>query len=68
MLAMEYRGPYRVRVSQKPTPAIEHPHDARVNGSRVLHLEGCSDLRTVGLYPDDVDQAYRVQTWPGARG
>ena len=28
MLAMTYRGPYRVRVTQKPEPQIEHPRDA----------------------------------------
>lgn len=25
MLAMNYRGPYRVRAQQKAEPAIEHP-------------------------------------------
>jgi len=28
MLAMTYRGPYRVRVMNKPDPQIEHPGDA----------------------------------------
>jgi len=27
MLAMTYRGPYRVRVVEKPMPEIEHPRD-----------------------------------------
>lgn len=30
MLAMDYRGPYRVRLSEKPMPRIEHPRDAVV--------------------------------------
>src|SRR5438477_460680 len=30
MLAMTYRGPYRVRVVQKPIPEIEHARDAIV--------------------------------------
>ena len=30
MRAMEYRGPYRVRVDEKPMPEIEHPRDAIV--------------------------------------
>ena len=28
MLAMNYRGPYRVRAVQKAEPRIEHPNDA----------------------------------------
>ena len=28
MLAMTCRGPYRVRLDQKPVPVIEHPNDA----------------------------------------
>lgn len=34
MLAMDYRGPYRVRVSDKPMPTIEHPRDAVVQVTR----------------------------------
>ncbi len=34
MLAMDYRGPYRVRVAQKPEPRIEHPNDAIVRVTR----------------------------------
>jgi len=34
MLAMNYRGPYRVRVQQKPDPKIEHPNDAIVRVTR----------------------------------
>ena len=51
MLAMEYRGPYRVRVRQKPDPAIEHPHDAIV---QVMRSCICgSDLHLYhGLVPD----------------
>lgn len=44
MLAMNYRGPRRVRVDQKPEPRIEHPEDAIVRVTRAcicgsdLHL------------------------------
>ena len=44
MLAMTYRGPYRVRVVEKPEPEIEHPRDAIVRVTRAcicgsdLHL------------------------------
>jgi threonine dehydrogenase-like Zn-dependent dehydrogenase len=34
MLAMDYRGPKRVRVSQKPMPVIKHPQDAIVRVTR----------------------------------
>ena len=34
MLAMNYRGPKRVRVSEKPMPKIEHPQDAIVRVTR----------------------------------
>jgi len=44
---MEYRGPYRIRTVDKPTPAIEHPHDAIV---RVLRSCICgSDLHLYHL-------------------
>ncbi|RZI56492.1 MAG: glutathione-dependent formaldehyde dehydrogenase [Rubrivivax sp.] len=51
MLAMEYRGPYRIRTVHKPTPAIEHPQDAIV---RVVRSCICgSDLHLYhGLVPD----------------
>jgi threonine dehydrogenase-like Zn-dependent dehydrogenase len=51
MLAMNYRGPYRVRAQQKPEPAIEHPNDAiaRVTRSCICG----SDLHLYhGLVPD----------------
>ena len=44
MRAMTYRGPYRVRVVEKPDPRIEHPRDAIVRVTRAcicgsdLHL------------------------------
>ena len=44
MLAMNYRGPRRVRVDQKPEPQIKHPQDAIVRVTRAcicgsdLHL------------------------------
>jgi threonine dehydrogenase-like Zn-dependent dehydrogenase len=34
MLAMTYRGPYRVRAEQKADPVIEHPNDAIVKVTR----------------------------------
>jgi len=51
MLAMNYRGPYRVRAEQKPDPAIEHPNDAIVRVSRSCICG--SDLHLYhGLVPD----------------
>ena len=51
MLAMNYRGPYRVRAAYKPDPMIEHPNDAIV---QVLRSCICgSDLHLYhGLVPD----------------
>jgi threonine dehydrogenase-like Zn-dependent dehydrogenase len=51
MRAMVYRGPYRVRVENKPTPEIEHPNDAIV---RVTLGAICgSDLHLYhGMMPD----------------
>ncbi|WP_207432500.1 zinc-dependent alcohol dehydrogenase [Sabulibacter ruber] len=34
MLAMNYRGPLRVRIDQKPMPEIKHPQDAIVRVTR----------------------------------
>ena len=51
MLAMNFRGPYRVRADQKPDPVIEHPNDAieRVTRSCICG----SDLHLYhGLVPD----------------
>jgi threonine dehydrogenase-like Zn-dependent dehydrogenase len=51
MLAMNYRGPYRVRAAQKPEPHIEHPRDAIVRVSRACICG--SDLHLYhGLVPD----------------
>jgi S-(hydroxymethyl)glutathione dehydrogenase / alcohol dehydrogenase len=51
MLAMTYRGPYRVRVGQKPMPRIEHPRDAIVRVTRACICG--SDLHLYhGLMPD----------------
>lgn len=51
MLAMTYRGPYRVRVTQKPRPRIEHPRDAIVRVTRACVCG--SDLHLYhGLIPD----------------
>ena len=51
MRAMTYRGPYRVRVEEKPDPRIEHPNDAVV---RVQRAAICgSDLHLYhGMMPD----------------
>ena len=51
MLAMNYRGPYRVRAQQKAEPVIEHPQDAIVRVSRACICG--SDLHLYhGLVPD----------------
>ncbi|HYD17261.1 MAG TPA: zinc-dependent alcohol dehydrogenase [Patescibacteria group bacterium] len=51
MLAMDYRGPYRVRPEEKPMPRIEHPQDAIVRVTRSCICG--SDLHLYhGLVPD----------------
>src|SRR4028119_217450 len=51
MLAMDYRGPYRVRLEEKPMPKIEHPRDAVVRVTRSCICG--SDLHLYhGLVPD----------------
>ena len=51
MLAMNFRGPYRVRAEQKSDPVIEHPNDAIVHVSRACICG--SDLHLYhGLVPD----------------
>ncbi|HUR87669.1 MAG TPA: zinc-dependent alcohol dehydrogenase [Ramlibacter sp.] len=51
MLAMNYRGPYRVRVAHKQEPEIEHPNDAIVRVTRSCICG--SDLHLYhGLVPD----------------
>ncbi len=51
MLAMNFRGPYRVRAQQKPDPVIEHPGDAIVRVARACICG--SDLHLYhGLVPD----------------
>jgi threonine dehydrogenase-like Zn-dependent dehydrogenase len=51
MLAMNYRGPYRIRASQVPDPMIEHPNDAIVQVTRSCICG--SDLHLYhGLVPD----------------
>ena len=51
MLAMSYRGPYRVRVVEKPMPVIEHPRDAIVRVTRACICG--SDLHLYhGMMPD----------------
>ncbi len=51
MLAMNYRGPYRVRADRKPDPVIEHPSDAIVRVTRACICG--SDLHLYhGLVPD----------------
>ncbi|WP_026075523.1 zinc-dependent alcohol dehydrogenase [Cellulomonas massiliensis] len=51
MRAMTYRGPYKIRVDEKPMPRIEHPNDAIV---QVTTAAICgSDLHLYhGLMPD----------------
>lgn len=51
MRALSYRGPHRVKISDKPDPRIEHPRDAVV---RVTRTAICgSDLHLLhGLVPD----------------
>lgn len=51
MLAMNYRGPYRVRAQHKPEPEIEHPNDAIIRVTRSCICG--SDLHLYhGLVPD----------------
>lgn len=51
MLAMTYRGPYRVRVDRKPYPEILHPEDAIIRVTRSCICG--SDLHLYhGLVPD----------------
>ncbi len=51
MLAMDYRGPYRVRLSEKPMPRILHPQDAIVKVTRSCICG--SDLHLYhGMVPD----------------
>jgi threonine dehydrogenase-like Zn-dependent dehydrogenase len=51
MLAMNYRGPFRVRAAQKPQPEILHPGDAIVRVTRSCICG--SDLHLYhGLVPD----------------
>jgi S-(hydroxymethyl)glutathione dehydrogenase/alcohol dehydrogenase len=51
MLAMNYRGPYQVRVAEKPMPAILHPEDAIVRVTRSCICG--SDLHLYhGMVPD----------------
>lgn len=51
MRAMTYRGPYRIRVDDKPMPRIEHPNDAIVQVTRAAICG--SDLHLYhGMMPD----------------
>jgi threonine dehydrogenase-like Zn-dependent dehydrogenase len=51
MLAMNYRGPFRVRVDQKPYPEILHPNDSIIRVTRSCICG--SDLHLYhGLVPD----------------
>ena len=51
MLAMNYRGPYRIRTSRKPFPEIEHPMDAIIRVTRSCICE--SDLHIYhSMVPD----------------
>ena len=51
MLAMDYRGPRRVRIEEKPMPTIRHPRDAIVRVTRSCICG--SDLHLYhGMVPD----------------
>jgi threonine dehydrogenase-like Zn-dependent dehydrogenase len=51
MLAMDYRGPYRVRIEKKPIPVLQHPQDAIVRVTRSCICG--SDIHLYhGLVPD----------------
>ena len=51
MLALDYRGPYRLRTIEKPHPVIEHPQDAIVRVIRSCIFG--SDLHLYhGFVPD----------------
>ena len=51
MLAMDYRGPRRVRIEEKPMPTIQHPRDAIVRVTRSCICG--SDLHLYhGMVPD----------------
>lgn len=51
MIAMDYRGPRRVRIQEKPMPVIEHPRDAIVRVTRSCICG--SDLHLYhGMVPD----------------
>jgi threonine dehydrogenase-like Zn-dependent dehydrogenase len=51
MRAMVYRGPYRIRVEDKPRPTIEHPNDAIIKVTRAAICG--SDLHLYhGMMPD----------------
>ncbi|OGN44957.1 MAG: glutathione-dependent formaldehyde dehydrogenase [Caulobacterales bacterium RIFCSPHIGHO2_01_FULL_70_19] len=51
MLAMDYRGPRRVRIEEKPMPRIQHPRDAIVRVTRSCICG--SDLHLYhGMVPD----------------
>jgi S-(hydroxymethyl)glutathione dehydrogenase/alcohol dehydrogenase len=51
MLAMDYRGPYRVRIEDKPLPMILHPEDAIIRVTRSCICG--SDLHLYhGMVPD----------------
>lgn len=62
MLAMTYKGPYRVKAVDKPVPEIEHPKDAVVRVTRACICG--SDLHLYhGLVPDTrVGQTFGHET------
>lgn len=51
MLAMNFRGPFRVRADQKPIPTIQHPRDAIVRVTRSCICGSDIHLYS-GLVPD----------------
>ena len=51
MLAMNYRGPFRVRADQKPYPEILHPNDAIVRVDHVSAVQICTCIMELFLTP-----------------
>jgi hypothetical protein len=68
MRAMVYRGPYRIRVEDKPRPFIEHPNDAIVKVTRAAICG--SDLHLYhGMMPDTrVGTTFSLDPWTGWPG
>ena len=66
MKAMNYRGPYRVRLDDKPEPMIEHPRDAIVRVTRSCICG--SDLHLYHGFVPDTQMHDRVTRTIASRG